>query len=241
MKKKLSAFILIFVLCFCAMFFVACNEDIIDHKIIVTSSNIRYGSVTGDGYYKTKTDVTLTATAKDEHTFICWVKDNVIISTDTEYSFVANKNTEGKYIAVFEGDNMQILKLNAIRLEYNTTDTEEDNFYELQNITLSQKIYGKDIELCNQTSSEIFQAEAEPSATEIEINNDNVYTINSNFNFTLSITIKDPRDKQQVYSNNFIITISNDSILISKAFTCSDSNLIINTIFTFSPLSSFDV
>lgn len=50
------------------------------------------------------TNVTLTATSSAGYSFACWQKDDKEVSTETPYTFMADENTAGVYVAVFTGN-----------------------------------------------------------------------------------------------------------------------------------------
>ena len=89
-------------------------ETIENHKITVTSSSFSIGTVSGFGTYKTGYEVTLTATPKTEQNkFLAWVKDGYIVSKENPYIFTANKETEGKYTAIFDSEYMNLMQLSS--------------------------------------------------------------------------------------------------------------------------------
>ncbi len=101
MKKKLTTLILCLFLLNGTVFLSSCNETIIDHSIMVKSSNINRGTTRGFGTYKTGENVTIVALANVESTFVGWVKNNTLVSIESTYTFTANALTEGTYVAVF--------------------------------------------------------------------------------------------------------------------------------------------
>lgn len=240
MKRKIYALVLTFFCIFCMFAFFGCNENIIDHRIIVTSSNIRYGTAHGDGYYKTKQQVVLTATELEGHKFVCWVKDDVIISTESEYKFVANKKTEGKYMAVFEGEQMQIEKLSNITLLLGAK--ENSGNYQLENVT----ILHSDNNLYNGEQSAIFDFDS-PAPVQLDIQTDKIFCLDNQYYFSISLVIKNSLDQQKTYSANFIVTVTENDLLatsedkmysVQKTFFTTDVNLEISVSFNFAPLAA---
>lgn len=132
MKKRIFLILFVILLIF-APLLSACNHNEEEHLINVTSSNIRLGSVEGYGTYKTDKKVVLKAISKNENRFVAWIKDNNIVSTDSEFEFKASTKTEGKYIAVFYSNSSDYLFLEKIQLIANTTD---DEIYDLSEIVL---------------------------------------------------------------------------------------------------------
>ena len=114
--KKLSLKILsifLSVICF-TVIFSGC-EQIVDHKIEVTSLDISTGTTTGRGTYKTGYEVTIQATPKtNENNFLAWIKDGYIVSQENPYTFTASKETEGKYTAIFNSPSLNLLKLQDV-------------------------------------------------------------------------------------------------------------------------------
>lgn len=136
MKRKI-AILLMFLLLVCTPLLSACNEEIKDHNIFVTSSDIRLGTVSGDGVYKTGKKVTLVANEKVENIFVAWVKNNTIVSKEKEFSFYASTSNEGKYTAVFESPTSNFLKLEKVEILSSFDSFDEENFYALSSLTLS--------------------------------------------------------------------------------------------------------
>ncbi len=62
-------------------------------EIIVTVNPTEGGTVTGAGYYEGGATCPLTAMANEGYTFVYWMKDGVIVSTNPNYSFIVTGNT----------------------------------------------------------------------------------------------------------------------------------------------------
>ena len=240
MKKKFTALTIIFTLFLTAFLMVGCNEEIVDHNIMVSSSNIRYGTVVGEGYYKTKTEVTLIATANENNHFVCWIKNGIIVSSDAEYVFEANKQTEGKYVAVFYGENMQHHKLTSLQLYFNSLDTNPNNYYELLNIKLAHKINFVSTDIFNETKNEIFQNQPEHFLTEVLVDNQYVYNTDNTYDFTLYITVKNPEGREQTYTNSLIIDFSNPDLANGLTLNFNDENLVMYVNFVFEALNNIE-
>lgn len=238
MKKKFSALCLIFVCLMCTFLFCGCGEKIIDHKITVTSSNIRYGETLGDGYYKTNQEVVLLAQPNNGHNFVCWIKDDKIISTQSEYKFVANKKTEGKYIAVFDGEQMQILQLSNIFFELSSSQT--SGSYILENIVATHD--GNTVFSEEQSIMFDFQS---PTSVVCSISTDKIFWLDNQYYFSIALTIKDSLDQQKTFVSNFIIqptyshVVQNQneiSYSVKNTFSTTNENLEIYATFNFTPI-----
>lgn len=109
-KKCLSMVLALF----CLAFILTGCKEIKNHKITVTSWDITTGSVSGYGTYKTGYEVTLTATPKSEQNrFLAWLKDGYVVSQENPYTFTANDDTQGKYIAIFNSEYLDLLQLSS--------------------------------------------------------------------------------------------------------------------------------
>lgn len=121
MKKSVVALGLCFALGFGAFGLSACTPIINFHTIDATSSNqIQGGTVEGYGNYKTNTTVTLKATPKTEGGFLAWVKNEQIVSYEPVYSFTADRDTEGAYIALFATDEFEFARLQNVEYQLNS-------------------------------------------------------------------------------------------------------------------------
>jgi len=125
MKKKISTLLFCFLMIFSAIGFSGCGETDLPLNILATSSNTQKGTVSGSGFYKADYTVTLSANPKNNQSFICWVKDNVVVSNEQNFIFVASTSTEGKYTALFSTENLEYFMLNGI--SYNISGLEITN------------------------------------------------------------------------------------------------------------------
>ncbi|MDD4815880.1 MAG: hypothetical protein PHQ62_01905 [Clostridia bacterium] len=139
MKKKLVPLLFCFLIVFSALSFSGCNEIILDHNILVTSSNTQKGTVNGTGFYKTNQNVVLSATPKSEQTFIAWVKNDVVVSYETNYSFLANTATAGKYTALFSTNNLEYFMLKGLSYDISGLEITNPNLYVSKIINFSVK------------------------------------------------------------------------------------------------------
>ena len=64
----------------------------LDYNIIVHSCNDNYGTVVGGGNFMEDESVTVKATANTNYKFVSWTENDVVVSTNPEYSFVASAN-----------------------------------------------------------------------------------------------------------------------------------------------------
>lgn len=235
--KKSKIFAIAIFCALCSLLLCGCNETIIDHKISVTSSNIRYGTINGDGFYKTNQEVSITAQPNDGHSFVCWVKNDEIISTELQYKFVASKSTEGKYIAIFDGDQMQAQKLSSITLSANFAENSEDLEYQFSDITV---LHSNKSILADQAIYTLTDTLSET----ISLQYNKVFWLDNQSYFTIAITANNlASGSPKTYTTNFLVTPTEDDLdadfnyyPVQKTFLTSDSNLEISITFNFEPL-----
>lgn len=146
MKKLLLSSVLCLMLVFSALSLTACTNGVEDHRITVTFSNGQYGNATGSGTFKTNSSVTIKATPKNGHTFLGWIKNDLIISRETVYTFTASEQTEGKYTAFFSTDTLEFFKIDEINYEINGLDLSQQGL-QLNYITSIKIKYGTTSEL----------------------------------------------------------------------------------------------
>ncbi|MDD2445439.1 MAG: hypothetical protein PHX09_01335 [Clostridia bacterium] len=167
----------------------ACANAIENHRIIITSSNIRRGLVEGGGTYSTNTNVTLTATAINGNNFIAWIKNDLIVSHEEEFTFIADQQTEGKYTALFTTDNLEFFMLNEIVYDITGIATFENGFH-LSNIELIDVKSGvtagleQDLAVLN---NKVVGNVGNVSATDFQLN-ERIYYVNKDYYF--SVTLK---------------------------------------------------
>ena len=70
-----------------------------NYMINATADPIEGGTVTGAGNYDHGTSCTLTATANENHEFINWTKNGIVVSTDANYTFMVTASED--YVAHF--------------------------------------------------------------------------------------------------------------------------------------------
>ncbi len=101
MKKFLYVLLCVLIISPCAVLLSACGTPI-SYGITVKTSDVRYGSVSGNGTFAENTSVTLRATPLQESEFLCWTLNNKVVSKDAEYTFTVNSENNGTYIALFD-------------------------------------------------------------------------------------------------------------------------------------------
>ena len=68
------------------------NFELLSYNVTASVNPENAGVVTGSGTYNHGEDVTLTATANEGHKFVNWTENDVIVSTENEYSFIVTKD-----------------------------------------------------------------------------------------------------------------------------------------------------
>ena len=133
MKKNFAIFLLALIIT--PIFALFGCDDVSSFPVVVYSSSIVHGSVSGSGTFKEGQEVTLTATAKrlngSTSHFICWLYENSTIVNDeniytientldsdekpikSTLTFTMSKETKGNYTAVFEEEKMMYAKLSG--------------------------------------------------------------------------------------------------------------------------------
>lgn len=114
MKNKKSiilALMLLFTMCF-SMF--GCGPKPDRYNIVTNVWYSNYGTSYGGGTYDEGSTVTISALPKQDSQFMAWMKDNVIVSYDQEYSFEINSETTGTYTAIFNCPELELITLKRI-------------------------------------------------------------------------------------------------------------------------------
>ena len=65
------------------------QDGVVSYVITATANPTDGGTITGVGPYEENTTVTLNAIASDGYSFANWTENDVVVSTDAEYSFTA--------------------------------------------------------------------------------------------------------------------------------------------------------
>ena len=73
------------------------------HSIQVISADETQGTVSGTDLYQEEATVTITATPNEGYRFLQWVENDVVVSTDAEYTFVCseNRNLTAEFIKTY--------------------------------------------------------------------------------------------------------------------------------------------
>lgn len=73
------------------------------HTIAVSSADETQGTVSGTDLYQEESTVTVTATPNEGYRFLQWVENEVVVSTDAEYTFVCseNRNLTAEFIKTY--------------------------------------------------------------------------------------------------------------------------------------------
>ena len=118
MKKIYSILISILVIAPCMFFLTACGEPQ-KYNIEVRTSDASYGSVnTIDGSYDEGTSLTLRATPILDSEFLCWALNDTVVSKDAEYTISVSKETQGKYVAIFN-NGCQYYAVSEVKFDKN--------------------------------------------------------------------------------------------------------------------------
>lgn len=214
MRKKISSVLLLLILMAFLPLISACQQEILTHQITITSSNIRFGTVQGDGYYKTGETANLIAKPISPAVFVCWVKNDEVVSTDQEFSFVVNKQTEGKYTAIFRHNPVQYYELAYFTVRHK-------HIYNSPGLDF--KLVGIKIEM-NSSASSLLKTIYESDSLDFSILHDyqtpDRVEVNSNFvinkqsTLSLQYTTKVKNDSGQVKSNTKIIPVNFEQLEI---------------------------
>ena len=132
MKKKVLLSILAFMFAFSCFTLVGCGKQPNQYSISVKASHYNLGSVEGGNKVYTEGDTVLikatpamSTTNNDSPEFICWLLNNKVISTKSEYEFEVNAATAGDYVALFTCEYLEYFALNQIVVDtaVSTTST----------------------------------------------------------------------------------------------------------------------
>ncbi|MBR6067622.1 MAG: C10 family peptidase [Bacteroidales bacterium] len=97
------------------------QDGVVSYIITATANPTDGGTITGVGPYEENTTVTLNAIASDGYSFANWTENDVVVSTDAEYSFTAT--ADRTLVANFTINTYTIL----VHIEGNGTVTYEGN------------------------------------------------------------------------------------------------------------------
>ena len=117
MKKFFLVLICMLIVSPCAILFVGCGTPAV-YSIIAKTSDVEYGSVSGQGNFTEGTNITIKASPVKEAQFLCWTLNNKIVSNEANYTFQVNKDTQGTYVALFD-QRLDYYALTEIALSFN--------------------------------------------------------------------------------------------------------------------------
>lgn len=217
MKKKIALLLLVVVILPIVALF-GCDE-VSSYPVLVYSSSIVHGSVSGNGTYKDGETVTLTATAKNTKSnsshFICWlyendtqlvddatyeiseVLDDKQLPTKSTLKFKISEQTKGNYIAVFEEEKMMYAKLDNFKirpaaLAGSALNDDENSSNLTANISISQAQNASLYEtIYSDTDIEINGA----SASHPDINNVLKMTVEPQQHILVDLELSYPQEK----------------------------------------------
>lgn len=243
MKNKCLMAFLCICMCFCSLVLFGCNDNIEDHEIFLTSQNINLGRAEGAGIYKTNEEVTITAIPSgNEDTFILWMKNGFVVSYSNPYTFEANKETEGKYTAVFASENQDLISLTGVNYQEAFITGSTVSEIRKINIYLDNKEYYQTLNLSidNIYIDENFFASYEVSGITPEFVLDYTSPIYAKIEITYVKTDTEGNEITYIKSTNETIILNNSIANIEiKLNTLADAlnvDQIPELILTFSPL-----
>lgn len=117
MKKFFLVLICMLVISPCALILSACGTPAV-YSIVAKTSDVEYGSVSGQGDFTEGTSVTIRATAVKDANFLCWTHNNKVVSNEANYTFTVNKDTQGSYVALFD-QRLDYYALSEVALSFN--------------------------------------------------------------------------------------------------------------------------
>lgn len=233
MRKHFLPFLLCLMVCFIAIPFSACNEVTVYHMVLARSSALNNaGSTSGSGNYPTNTEVTLVATPKENHEFLAWTKDYLVISYEPTYKFIVNSSTEGEYVALFSTDKLEFAMLDNIEYEIN------DILYENENVT-PKKILSWELKY-NKISAlykDLAKIENIDIPSSYSYSNDaispikKVFFIDNKYYFSLTIRYESYNSEnstsgEEIITSNFVIDFDNIASIsgVDKTYTAPDGS-----------------
>ena len=101
MKKFFLVLICMLIISPFAVMFAGCGTPAV-YSIIAKTSDVEYGSVSGQGNFAEGTKITIKASPVKEANFLCWTLNNKVVSNEANYTFQVNKDTQGTYVALFD-------------------------------------------------------------------------------------------------------------------------------------------
>lgn len=117
MKKFFLVLICMLIISPCAIMFAGCGTPAV-YTILAKTSDVEYGSVSGQGNFTEGTTITIKASPVKEANFLCWTLNNKIVSNEANYKFQVNKDTQGTYVALFD-KRLDYYTLSEVSLSFN--------------------------------------------------------------------------------------------------------------------------
>lgn len=190
--KKLTKVLLLALLLLTIPVLSACGQDKKEVTIKVLSSSYNDGTVKGGTTYKEEDIATLVASANSGKSFVAWVRNNKIVSTEESFSFKVTTNHGGTYTAVFKGDSPTYIK--PIALAFNASSLKPNQELVLQSLNFNFAIEN-DVQTFNlHTLKEIdFDVSENPQSSGIfDFDSEYLLRLRSDYenrNYTFSVSL----------------------------------------------------
>ena len=115
MKKFVNVFLCLAIFAITCLF-AGCTGTPQSYRVDVNVLHAHLGSVVGgNGVYQQGSTVTIKAvpstSSTTQSTFVAWLGNNKVVSTDEEYTFEVNSETAGEYIALFACPYMEYISV----------------------------------------------------------------------------------------------------------------------------------
>ena len=114
MKKTLKSIFLSFILICSSLMLYACGPEPNKFDVSVNVWYSNYGLASGTGTYNEDENVTISAEPKNNAKFIAWMKDNIIVSYEDNYTFKISQQTAGNYTAIFSCPDLELVVLEKV-------------------------------------------------------------------------------------------------------------------------------
>lgn len=180
MKYKFAKCMLVITLLMCSVFLASCKDEPKQFEITTNVWYSSYGMVNGSGNYDENSMATITATPKNDSTFIAWISNNVIVSRSNSYTFKVTSSAT--YTAIFTCPELEFIVPTSIVVanEYQSTN--------IKKIELSINIGSSYSTLKNIYSAEINIANSQDEpllpSLEIALNSKNIIYVSAELKFT---------------------------------------------------------
>lgn len=109
MKKYLKFVLCTILVAFVCPLLLACNEKPQSYSVNVNVWYSNYGFASGSDTYEEGEECSIVATPKNNSSFMAWMKENVIVSYESEYNFTVNADTSGTYTAIFTCPDLELV------------------------------------------------------------------------------------------------------------------------------------